>query len=236
MSSVPSSHNPCEVPEVSLLVEEGVCVESPRRKPNRIANTDALPRTPPYRPAPTAIFTSPPTQSLPYDPYRYRQKPLPQSSTNPLQQCPSASHSTYSDGSTTPCCVQKLSPSSQSRVESVEKDYTRLEALIERLLSQSLETSRMSTTSSTSNTTMASVATNTSIVFTPHVISDKNPPPTSIDEGRASVACNTSLHWPTLSSIGLAKPNPVKALPEFESIGTQCEKDDKSSEHSFGRS
>lgn len=238
----------CEVPEVSLLVEEGVCTDSPR-SPRAPVSTDAMPRNPPLISVPIRPFRPPllnyhpqriprprlfPAFSTPqryvYDPTRYYSPPVMPSCYRPPAppQRPGPVPPTPTD-LTAPAtvCEQSagagLQECSSSGSEHSREDFARLEMLIEKLLTwhKDLENSRTLNTSASTAMT-ASVGTNTTNLWPPiaSITSAEFMSPRGGNEegSHTSVAVNTSLHWPTLSSIGLLPESPRRC----ESTATQC--------------
>ncbi|BHF75898.1 hypothetical protein SprV_0501899600 [Sparganum proliferum] len=241
----------CEVPEVSLLVEEGVCTDSPR-SPRKPVSVDALPRNPPFTPVPSRPFRPPllkyhpqrlpsprlfPAFSTPqryaYDPARYYSPPVmpacylppaPPQRPSLVQPVPPQTDQIVS----TPVCDSSTGagPQEGSNASSLERsreDFARLEMLIEKLLAwhKDLENSRTPSTSASTAMT-ASVGTNTTALWPPAASTTSaalvSPREENGECSHTSVAVNTSLHWPTLSSIGLLPESPRRC----ESTATQC--------------
>nr|VZI41546.1 unnamed protein product [Spirometra erinaceieuropaei] len=235
----------CEVPEVSLLVEEGVCTDSPR-SPRKTASVEALPRNPPFTPVPSQSFRPPlrlpsprlfPAFSTPqcyaYDPARYYSPPvmpacyLPPAPPERPSLVQPVSPRTDRIAST-PVCDSATSAglqqgSNASSLERSREDFARLEMLIEKLLAwhKDLENSRATSTSASTAMT-ASVGTNTTTLWPPAASTASaalmSPREENGECSHTSVAVNTSLHWPTLSSIGLLPESPRRC----ESTATQC--------------
>ncbi|VDM05030.1 unnamed protein product [Schistocephalus solidus] len=180
------------------------------------------------RPRLFPAFSTP--QRYVYDPTRYYSPPVMPSCYRPPAppQRPGPVPPTPTD-LTAPAtvCEQSagagLQECSSSGSEHSREDFARLEMLIEKLLTwhKDLENSRTLNTSASTAMT-ASVGTNTTNLWPPiaSITSAEFMSPRGGNEegSHTSVAVNTSLHWPTLSSIGLLPESPRRC----ESTATQC--------------